>query len=182
MPDERNWTSWLAWSPWLPWWSDLYTGPSGQVKANVWLLDCRKEDWCYRWRGLALDRTGLLLAVRADRFPFLFFSCQNWFPMQSGGKESSSNSFLKPIVHCIHLLRNLVAGVEATCKCGITRKVVFSPLWTGATILRPSSRMHVVCPSCIMLRSCDSKKWYLRTYRQTALKNLLNVLMMIEHD
>ena len=26
-----------------------------------------------RWRGLALDRTGLLLAVRADRFPFFFF-------------------------------------------------------------------------------------------------------------
>ena len=40
-----------------------------------------------RWRGLALDRTGLLLAVRADRFSFLFAAAKTLFNAVSCCRE-----------------------------------------------------------------------------------------------
>ena len=80
-----------------------------------------------RWRGLALDRTGLLLAVRADRFSFLFAASKTLFNAVSCCREIR---LTKISLHCNGIIFE-TAGLEASCKCGTTRRAVFSPQSTG---------------------------------------------------
>ena len=123
--DEWDRTSRLTWgwpwSPWLSWRTNLNAGQAGQVQ---------------RIRRRALVKEGNISGGGDSLWIRVDFSSL-W--ELTGLRRICSLVSYDPV--SVKMFWETCSGREATCKCGTTRKVVFSPLWTGLDMIKSLIKM-----------------------------------------